>query len=97
MVANVRQGDGELTSPSGDVYQGQFDANKPHGEGTQYMSNGRVYQGNMVRGFVKVSGSYLILLVRLTKANGLMEVSMEKGCSRIIIIVTMASGKMEFR
>ena len=48
----LKHGRGKLTTPGGDVYEGQFDFDAMHGDGTMTYANGDVYDGEF-RGSMK--------------------------------------------
>jgi hypothetical protein len=49
---------GKLIFPNGDVYEGEFEKDLPHGEGKYIFSNGSVYEGEFAKGHLHGHGQF---------------------------------------
>ena len=55
---------GKLIFPNGDVYEGEFEKDLPHGEGKYFFSNGSVYEGEFAKGHLHGHGQFHFQEVR---------------------------------
>jgi hypothetical protein len=55
---------GKLIFPNGDVYEGEFEKDLPHGEGKYIFSNGSVYEGEFAKGHLHGHGLFHFQEVR---------------------------------
>ena len=55
---------GKLFFPNGDVYEGEFEKDLPHGEGKYIFNNGSVYEGEFAKGHLHGHGLFHFQEVR---------------------------------